>query len=211
MIFCCRIPNRLRHQVTHFPECTNYINNASVLWSESRQAVCVAFSKHCSPQKSNTLTYPQPLEWVIVCHQSWGIYFPTKRKKGKTLKWNYCMPSGQNPGLVLTPSSDWSHPISRANSEPLGALRCWYLPLVTDALSDGPGSEWLFRDTESTCSQSVLVLPCLKEMWRHWTPSSGMSLPLVNSLNWRASDKIKVKQKTADVTFWGKALFLEPR
>ena len=47
------------------------------------------------------------------------------------------MPSGQSPGLVLAPSSDWPHPVSRANPKPLDALRCCYLHLVTDALSDG--------------------------------------------------------------------------
>lgn len=108
------------------------------------------------------------------------------------------MPSGQSPGLVLTSGSDWPHPVSRANPDPLSAVRCLYLHLVTDALSDRAWSEWpiLSVETQSQqCSCSTLGLTCLEEGEGSTHTLSAISLPLVDSLSWRASDKIKVKQK----------------
>lgn len=54
-----------------------------------------------------------------------------------------------------------------------------------------------YRDTEVNVF-SEHIWPCLPKgevRALHTHTPSGISLPLVDSLNWRASDKIKVKQK----------------
>lgn len=85
---------------------------------------------------------------------------------------NLLCAAGQSPGLVLTPHSDWPQPVSRANPDPLGAVRSFYLHLVADARSDGAWCEWpiLSSGTESQQgSCGALGLPCLQERRGHHT------------------------------------------
>lgn len=195
--FCNRSPSRLRHQPIPFP------------WAQKphEQCVCPLIWEQTTRgllHSGNAAGLRTPIQWLtaalkrgIVCRQSWGIHFSIKRKRGNFETTLLCA-CWTEPRPSPHPGRDWPHPVSRAGPDPLGAVRCFYLHVVTDVLSDGAWSEWsiLSLGTQSQqCSCRALGLPCLQGRWGHHTPPSGISLPLVDSGSWRASDKIEVKQK----------------